>query len=696
MAGSTVVDENGNPIAAPGASSNGRSTVVDEEGNPVVSLQDRVGGALTAAQPWADIGTRTGVRVMTAPMNAWVTVPKAIGWAAEKLGMHFAPQPPPLLDTNGQPVDQSLPSEAIIKQLGVEAPPDQTPAQQMTESVAPFLVPTSNTISRVQEAPGVLNKIYTGVRSEGASVADWLAANAAQEWAKAHGYSDEAQQVAGALGPTGRNLATRTGGAFVRLFGKSGGGESFDVNRKIDVTPPLSSVAGPSLANTEEALGDLPFFGAPIRSARKAQSDAIAERANRGLQTISPGTTDITEAGPGSMNAYAEQLGQQAREKLFNEETALKVRADRIETPIANVPVQARPVIDLAQSIIDSRGVSDDVSAAANVALQKLLAKVDPDTGLIEWSALKQTRSALGPIVDNMFQSASPTSASNKRVVGAHLDQIGDAMTQALGEAADQAGHPEWRQLDADWTAAGRRKADLADVGGTLERVGPTMRESAWSSPSSTEVGHKLNAAVKGEPGYLDAIDRGFHPATGNRAIAETIAAKARPQSGTGSGEFRPDVLATRSGEIGNQVRSDLRSDPVSAQGLQDIEDAIAAAQTTVKPRTTRGLGEKLGALATAVDMAGTVGGGIFRPISTGLGHLAVSSLEDPSFIRSVAGRGVTPETINPLMQQYLTRGGLGAVPQPPDIIPRVKNAAMSAPGSVLSALLPYLQQVVR
>jgi hypothetical protein len=40
--------------------------------------------------------------------------------------------------------------------------------------------------------------------------------------------------------------------------------------------------------------------------------------------------------------------------------------------------------------------------------------------------------------------------------------------------------------------------------------------------------------------------------------------------------------------------------------------------------------------------------------------------LEDPSLVRAVAGRAFEPETRVPLMQQLVSRGGLGATAQAP------------------------------
>ena len=73
------------------------------------------------------------------------------------------------------------------------------------------------------------------------------------------------------------------------------------------------------------------------------------------------------------------------------------------------------------------------------------------------------------------------------------------------------------------------------------------------------------------------------------------------------------------------------------------------------------------------------------------LAHLGGSAIEDPSFVRSLAGRGFTPENASPLVQQYLIRGGVGAVPQSPDILPRAWNTATSVPSGLLSTLMPYL-----
>jgi hypothetical protein len=603
--------------------------------------------------------------------------------------MHFAPQPPPLIDTNGQPVDQSLPSEAIIKQLGVEAPPDQTPAQQMTESVAPFVVPTANTISRFQEAAGPLNKVLTFGRSGLGGVADWIAANAAQEWAKQQGYSDEAQQILGSLGPTARNFTSRTAGYGVhKLFGGGEeGGKAYDVNRDVDVTPPAGSVSGPSVSTYESGLGGLPFAGAPVSSARKAQTEAIGQTADAGVEALAPGATPVTEGGPGTVTKFAENLSNQAREEIFNRELELKARADALEAPINNVRVNAQPVLDAAMDVASDPNVSKDVRDAATTALHNIQASVDPATGTIGWQALKQTRTGLGAIVDRMFPPLSG-GRTIKRTIGASLQPVEDAMTASLGDAADQAGAPGWRQLDADWRVNSRMQRDLTPIAGKLGDIEASPQASEWTSaPSANTVANDLKGAVQGNQPYIDAIGRGLGQPTAAQTVAETIAAKGRPQSGARTTEFRPDTFGTRyDAEVGEGTKSFIRGQPQGSEALDRLERAAAAGRTVGEPREPGNLAKTIGGIVAAAAPY-AIGG----PVIGTAAHLGASAIEDPSFVRSLAGRGFTPENAPPLVQQYMTRGGLGAVPQPPDILPRVWNAAASAPSGVLGALMPYL-----
>jgi hypothetical protein len=587
-----------------------------------------------------------------------------------------------------------MPSEAAINATGLTAPKDQSTSEQVAESLIPFAIPSPNTLLRVNEAAGPINKVLTAARSEGGGLVDWLASNAAQEWAAQHGYDENQQSGLGLLGASARHALARTGGLFSGWFGGKGeeGGAAYDANRKIGVTPPLSSVAGPSLAGVEEAYGNIPFIGSPTKSAKAAQSDAIANRANRGLQTIAPGTTDITEAGPESLNTHAEDLGQQARTTVLGGLNDLKSRADAIEGPINATRVDATPILHAAEDTATDPNVSPRLREAAASALKDIQSSVDPVSGTIAWQALKQARTGLGATIDNMFP-AQTGDRTMKRTVRTGISPIEDAMTASLADAADRAGAPQWRQLDADWTTHANKTHDLSGVSGTLERPGDTVESSRWSGGDSTNVVHGLEKAVKGDPPYLDAIDRGLGTDVTNRSIAETIAAKARMKSGTGSAEYRPDVLGARgSAEIGQGTKTRLNSDPVTAQGLQDIQDAIAAGKTTAEPRTARGLGEKLGSLSATL---GTLAGGVFNPALTALAHLGASGMEDPSFVRSVAGRGITQDNAVPLLAHYAARAGQGAQPQPPDLVPKawrgVSDEAARVPG-LYQTIAPYLQ----
>jgi hypothetical protein len=567
-----------------------------------------------------------------------------------------------------------------------------TPNEQLGESIAPWLIPTGNQFSRIGEASGMLNKVLTGLRSTGGSIFDWAASNEAQDLAQQYGGNTVAGLLAAIAGASVRHATARTAGTVMPyVFGKQGGGKTYDVNRNIGVTPSLGQVSGPALAGVERAVGDFPIGGASVRSAQDAQKAAVATAANEGLQTIAPGASDVREGSRSTLNTFSEQLGQDARDKIFNTETALKNQADMLETPMKGDRINAQPVSEAIENIITDKNIHPDIRNAAQAIYNDLEATRDSVSNTISFQALKQMRTDLGAKLSNMYPAytGDPTF---KRTMREGVQPIKDAMTDSLGVAADQAGvGPQWRSLDQEWSQHAAMKDDLADVGGVMTRVGTSSRDTRWDAPTSKNVASNLSDAVQGAPSYLDDISRGMGPDARNQAIAEVIASKARPAQGHGAVEFRPDVFGPRvRTEVGQTVRNDLRSDPTTAPGMQRIEDAETAGETSAVPREASGLGRKLAALA---EVGGTLTGSIFNPAGTALAHIGAASLEDPSLVRSVAGRGITDENVSPLLRQYASRAGLGAsTPSTPNVLPRMWAATTNArPSALWQTLRPYV-----
>ena len=74
----------------------------------------------------------------------------------------------------------------------------------------------------------------------------------------------------------------------------------------------------------------------------------------------------------------------------------------------------------------------------------------------------------------------------------------------------------------------------------------------------------------------------------------------------------------------------------------------FAPAERVGEPREPGNLGKTIaGTILTAGPVAGAMAaGGPGSAVLGGLAHTLASGIEDPSFVRSVAGRGVTPEVL--------------------------------------------------
>jgi hypothetical protein len=658
--------------------------------------------ALSAAQPWADIGTRTGIRVMTAPLNLLAAAPGAIAWGAGKLGMKFS-DAPALYDTNGEkiagpaPTTLPTPSESIIHSLGMDAPPDQTPAQQTTESIAPFLFPTGNQISRVLEAAGPFNKAMTFGRSELGNAADWFMSTDMQKWAADHGYSPAVQTILGILGASGRHLASAAGGKAMPLIaGREGdeSGQNYDANRAISPNaPPLKSVVDPNSGFGKLSSGFSAFPGTFTgeRGAINAQESAIKSTADDALQQFAPGTTSVEDAGPASLNDFSTDLGNQARAKILANEQELKQRSDAIEAAIdPNRRVSAQPVLDAALSVATDPNAGSQVRSAAEAAYHRILSNVNPTDGSIAFNALKTERSTFGALVDNMFQPSSGARTA-KDTVARNISPIEDAMSAQMQQAANDAGQgPAWRQLDQDWSAHGKMKQQLAPTAGVLNDANAPQPWETYAT--SDDITSNLKSAVKG--GDMPTIENisALGRDAANRSVAETIAATGRPANSKSVEKFRPDLFGEQADKTNKDVKAYIEAQAPGA-GTQ-LQGAIDAAKTTAAPMERGGLLRTLASLGAGGATALGAGTMLGAPGVAALpfGALLTSALNDPSFIRAVAGRQFTAENLPGLIAQYAQHAGVGARPDAVDPVAALKSGV----GQAATAASNYLGDPAR
>ena len=381
----------------------------------------------------AQVGALSGIRVLSAIPDLLANVVQGFGSSnAANIGMDEASSSDPSLVKEApatQPHPVWTPSEEIIKDIGaahgtpLELGPDAPQWAKTTESVLPWLIPTGNQLTRVNEAAGPFNKIMTAGRSELGNAADWFISNDMQKWAADNGYSPAVQTLLGIVGGSARHVVSAVGGkAMPIVAGRPGdeSGQNYDVNRNIGVTAPLKSVADPdsSFGKLSSGFSAFPFSSTGEKGALDAQEQAIRGTANDALQQFAPGSTPVEEAGPESLNDFSTDIANQSRSKILANEQDLKSRSDNIEAAIdPNRRVSAQPVLDAALSVATDPNAGDQVRRAAEAAYHRIASNVDPVTGTIAFNALKTERSShsFGAIIDNMFQPSSGARSSRTR-----------------------------------------------------------------------------------------------------------------------------------------------------------------------------------------------------------------------------------------------------------------------------------------
>ena len=175
---------------------------------------------------------------------------------------------------------------------------------------------------------------------------------------------------------------------------------------------------------------------------------------------------------------------------------------------------------------------------------------------------------------------------------------------------------PDWAANDAKWSQNSRELRALKPITGKLGR-----KPGDWqSTPDSDKVAKNLKKAVKGNTPVLDQLDRGM-PGESRSATGQVLASLGTPETGTGSGTFRPDKLATQyPAAVGKGTRARIvNQGPVGPRGpeppgrgaeaLARMDDAVAAAKGTVRPQKPGGLENELGALGRVGAFAHDVGG---------------------------------------------------------------------------------------
>ena len=594
-----------------------------------------------------------------------------------------------------------LPSEAVIKALGIEMDPNASPAMKTADTLLPWLVPTGNQLTRVQEAAGPFNKVMTGLRSGAGAVADWALSDAAQQYAQEHGFGPVAQTIAGIVGGGVRTPVTRLVSTQAPRLANPDAPETFDVNKKllppegstVSIVPPFKDVADPnsSVASILSGASAIPFSGTGQASAVKAQTGAITRTADAALQALDPDTTPVTQAGPSSLRQEGSTLKDQSQSAILNEEHRLMDESNAIESQIGlDRRVDATPMRTVAAQLADPNNttVGETVRAKAQSVLDTLDKSIGPD-GKITYGALKNERSTFGQYLDNLDPE---TQAALARA----LNPIKQTMTQTMADAANDAGvGAQWSQNDAGWTQQNKTKRDLAKFSGDLT----ADRTNFDPSPGGKAVGKIISNAVEGEgksgTAPIQRIETGLGEQPARSAVAEAIAAQGRPKNAKATQSFQPPTFGEG---VQSRVDPDIM-DYIEAKAgpgaRMNLENAADAAARTSVPMEQGGLRKTIGGLLGAAPYLGAAAS-VFHPGAMPFSPLVTSMANDPDFIRAMAGRS---RPMSELAPQALTHAGLGATPSPIHPLDLARQGAAMGSNTlsgVTSAIMDYLKPQLR
>ena len=595
------------------------------------------------------------------------------------------------------PLPEIIPSQQMLDFIGLKRPDNMTPGEQTEESLIPYVTPTPGMATRVMEAPGLLTKGTTALTSAAGGVADWAASGAMQEYAEAHGWGPVATEIASMLATQARHIpghavsvaeaGKKLAGDDTPALGNEDAGAFYDDSRAIGVQPTIEDVAGEKLRTTASALNASMAPGTGSSTAKNLQTKGIVQAYDAGKDLIDPDAPSVAKGTPATLNDYAEDLSTRARAQVTDDRTAAKAESNRLEQPIGSAPIDAAPVQAALNNIITNPNklFGKDTRDVAKGLLDRFNEDVDPTNNTISFAQMKEQRENFKNEAAKLLSPAQTGVANTSATVGKNISPVEQAMTNGMVGVAG----PDWAANDAKWSQNSSELRALKPVTGKLGR-----QPGDWSStPDSAKVAKNLKKAVKGNTPVLDQLDKGI-PGESRSATGQVLASLGTPETGTGSGSFRPDKLATQyPAAVGKGTRARIANQgPVGPRGpeppgrgveaLAKMDAAVAAAKGTVRPQKPGGLENTLGALGRVGAFAHDVGGigaapmlagAVAGPVGLG-GALAARALlprllNDPSLVRLVAGRRFTADNIAGVLAQYAQRAGLAATgPQPPSV----------------------------
>jgi hypothetical protein len=594
-------------------------------------------------KPGLKLAARTGIHVAAAPFDLAVAGSEALGGLAKRVGVPLAPEPT-LLDNNGQPLTgpgappRPLPSQELINNAGVQIDPNAGTAMKVADYVLPFLASGGrNAVSRIAEAPGVVNKTAEGLGYLTGGLAD-------------AGLSYEGGQLGEQYigGPEGAFVGSLFGGgvrpAVQRGFGYGAqktvadpdAPQIFDamINEAGPNTmPTFGQVSGQSGKQFEKAVGSVPILRSGVNAARENAEEGIRQSVATGVGEVGDRTPNLA---PVDSATTAQRIIDLSRTVNESEGQRVADQQQALEDAIgANTPVDVSPVTQTMTQLASAPTTGPANTRALNpriADLNELIQRqnpVGPDQTMpypptAAYGGVKDLRSDLG----QRSNSADP-------LQGYYLDTARDAYTGAMRDAANQAGQgPAFDQANLDYSTFKQTNQPW------LERQGGSLDAGA-APPNPTTVANRATAITGAAPGYLNDIrtQLGLDPA--RATLADVLS-----RLGQIKGDFTPSRWGSDYAAVNPVVKQFIAEHAPTATPY--LENAATGGRAFDLQPERPGLSNSLGFLG---------GLGEFLSKSPALAVAGAGGLETPSVIRALAGRTDIPA----LLAQYAQRQGVAA-----------------------------------
>jgi hypothetical protein len=637
----TLIPVDHDPFAPASPGGSGASTSVTNGAQPTFTPVDHdpfVTPETRATNPWVrkgDIAARGAIRYLGGiPNTAAALVQSGPGIlqanadqvAAETGGNYGAG------DVVGGPETVPkmwMPSEAVIDALGWHAPSDQTPGERAAEFAVPFLIPSPNTLSRVQEASGVFNKgaeLLGGVTGGGIDAGlSYLGGQAGENWIGGPRGAFIGSLFGGGVRPT---LQRGFGWGASRTEAAPDAPEIFDAMTNPagpNAMPTFGQVSGPSGKQFEKAVEAVPILRSGVRAARGAAEQGITNAVATGIGEVgdrAPTTSPVSEA------TTASRIIDLSRATNTAKQEELSAQQQALEDAIgANRPTDVSPLVDTISSLANASPAP--IQRTLQPRVNDLYGSINPNPPeegplTAPYEHLKILRGDLG----QRTKSADP-------VPGRFLDQTYGAYTDAMRGAAEEAGQgSQFDQANLDYSTFKKVNQPW------LERQGGGLEQGA-TQPSPTTISSRATAITGASPNYLDQIKTqlGLDPA--RSTLADVLS-----RLGDVKGQFTPSRWGSDYEAVNPVVKQFIAEHAPTVTPY--LENAATGGRAfDIRP-------ERPG-MSNALGFLGGLGEFLSKYPRLAVG--VAGGLETPSVVRAVAGRPDIPA----LLAQYAQRQGSAA-----------------------------------